>query len=225
MKRILTLLLALILVFSMVSACKKDNKEEEELPDETTAAEETTAEEIVDDGLDYSDGMITEAYVPLLGLYFFDDYAVGDDLSDKDLVHLAAQFIYSQRQDLTATAPNDDTTFAVRESDIKTTITALFGGSIDTSNLSSFVNAELGESYEETHKIYYFSTDVFSYSPYGYSVSYDSIEFLEKGRDITATATLIDPDGNSIEIKYSLEKTVFNGYMFAKLTKAEKAAK
>ncbi len=226
MKRLAFIILALAIAFCSLVSCKKENNNNVEADDTTVESNEINndlSNDAIEEDTVYSDGIIIEAYLPVLALYFHENYSKGDDLSEKDLFHLAAQFIYTQRSDMTASAPNDETTFAVKASDIENTAKALFGNGADLEDFSKFVNADLGERYDGENGVYYFTMDSVSYSPDGYMLSYDEDpDIKEDGKTIVATATVLDSEENSTQITYTFEKTVFKGYMYTKLIKAEK---
>lgn len=225
MKRIAIVFLALILFVSSLFSCSggddknanDGNTDIENVDNNDTLKEDSEVE------AKYSDGMIIEAYLPVLALYFYDAYGADDNVLEKDLFHLTAQFIYTQRSDLISKISEDGGTFSVRGSDIENVVRALFGNSINLEDISGYMNAELGDSFDAERGIYYFSTDIINYSPDGYSFSYDEdMDIKEDEKTVCATVTVLDSGENSSKITYTFEKTVFSDYMFTKLIKAEK---
>lgn len=223
MKKIFLMLLAISVVVCSLVSCSGNDKDAslEDTTAETIENNDTEEESQVD--MVYSDGLIIEVYLPVVAMYFYDNFDSEDNILEKDLFHLAAQFIYTQRTDLISRISEDETTFDVRASDIENVVKALFGGNISIEDISGYMNAELGDSYDEERGMYTFSADIISYAPDGYILSYDDeMDIKDEGRTVIAKATLLDAEQNKTQITYTFEKVLFNGYMFTKLIKAEK---
>ena len=117
MKKIVFVILLLsIAVLSAASCGKNDDKvsggDTVVENNDSSSAEKEGGEEAV-----YTDGMIIEAYIPFAALYFHDGFNSDDNVvSEKDVFHLTAQFIYTQRSDLISKISPDGTEFCVRGS-------------------------------------------------------------------------------------------------------------
>ncbi len=224
MKRFAIVFLAFAMMLCSLASCGTEKDKSAESKDnsgDTAELNENTVEESTENMV-YADGLIIEAYLPVMAPYFVESYSEGDDLSEKDLLHLTVQFIYSQRSDLTASAADNDESFAVRESDVVNTAKALFGNGVDPADMAKFIDPSMGESFDADNRVYYFTAASVSYSPNGYTVSFDEEpEITEEEKTVTATVTVYDGEQNSHKMTYTFHKSVFNEYMYTRLSSAE----
>ncbi len=195
-----------------------DTTDKEQISTEKNEDPKETVEDS-DSGL-YTDGIVLEAYLALIGSHFNKNYSIGDSLKKTDVLHLTALFILTQRSDTVGEVKNDEESFSLTKDQLESTMKILFGEKAKLSEQEKYLDEKKGD--KKDGDTYIFSRNREDWGDKGYYLSYDhDMKIDENDNTFTAKVTLINGEGKTVNITYTLKKTVKNGYLYVQLTKAK----
>ncbi len=173
--------------------------------------------EDTEESSDYTDGIVIEAYLPLLAGHFSSNYKKADGAPDTSLIHLTAIFLYTQRRS-DVEISDDNARFAVSGATMEKTMRLLFGNDVSLSDYTSYLDADMGDKYDKDSDTYSFDAYRQSWGEGSYAFSMDhSMKVKEKSSSLEISATLINAKGKERAVTYKFSKVVSGSYLYFRL--------
>ena len=205
---------------------KEENDKETSAPpkDKETSSSADTEDkkpEVTEGLADYTDGMIIEAHLYNVSGHFSSDYKRGEGHGDAKLIHITALFLYTQRQRLVEIS-EDKSRFSVSGETLEENMKLLFGKDLNLADFASDLDGAMGDKYDEESDTYSFDVYRANWGEGSYVISMDHpMDFKDKTKTLTISATLINSKGKTKEATYKFTKVVSDGYLYFRLDEVD----